>query len=103
LLAGANHCGYIRVDQVVRPRPDIVARRVENELVLVDLDTNRIYSLNATGARLWELLNEGRTRAQIVTALSEEFDVGDAAVGDEVDRLLESLASESLVTADADR
>ena len=87
----------------MKPRPDIVARRVESELVLVDLGTNRIYSLNATGARLWELLNEGRTRAQIVDALSEEFDAGEADVAAEVDSLLASLESESLVAADADR
>jgi hypothetical protein len=87
----------------VKPRADIVARRVEDELVLVDLETNRIYSLNPTGARLWELLGEGRTRAQIVDALAGEFDATDADVAGEVDRLLASLQSESLVTADADR
>ena len=86
----------------MKARPNIVARRVENELVLVDLESNRIYSLNSTGARLWELLNEGRSRAQIVDALSEEFDAAEADVAAEVDAVIASLESESLVTADAD-
>jgi hypothetical protein len=40
----------------LRPEDDVVSRRLEDEVVLVHLRTNRIYKLNETGARLWELL-----------------------------------------------
>jgi Transglutaminase-like superfamily/Coenzyme PQQ synthesis protein D (PqqD) len=36
--------------------PDVVWRWVDDEAVLVNVKTNRIYSLNPTGARLWELI-----------------------------------------------
>jgi hypothetical protein len=37
----------------VQPNRDVVARRLKDEIVLVHLRTNRIYSLNRTGARFW--------------------------------------------------
>jgi len=37
----------------VQPSRDVVARRLEDEIVLVHLQKNRIYSLNRTGARFW--------------------------------------------------
>jgi len=60
---------------VIRTSPDVVARRLEDEIVLVNLTTNRIFSLNRTGGRYWELLDEGLEQEVIVGRLLDEFDV----------------------------
>ena len=52
------------------PSPDVVARRVDDEVVLVNLQTNRIFALNSTGARFWELLEGGADRVEIEETLS---------------------------------
>jgi len=39
-----------------RPSEDTVTQRVGEGIVLVHLPTDRIYSLNPTATRLWELL-----------------------------------------------
>jgi coenzyme PQQ synthesis protein D (PqqD) len=80
-----------------RPHPDVVSRRVGDETVLVNLKTNRIYSLNRTGARLWELLGEGKDRAAAEEALLGEFDVDETELRREVDDLLGELEAEDLV------
>ena len=81
----------------VRISPDIVSRHLGEEMVIVHLQTNRIYSLNRTGARLWSLLCDGHDRDGIVARLMEEFDAPEAVVGREVDALLASLREERLV------
>jgi hypothetical protein len=81
----------------IRPHPKVVFRRVGDEIVLVHLATNQIYSLNATSARCWELLSEGRTPDEIARQLQREFDVGDEEVHDEVRELLERLRSAELI------
>ena len=81
-----------------RPNPDIVAQRVGSEVVLVNLQTNRIYELNRTGARLWELIEAGRDRDQIQQALQREFDVNEPQLALEIDSFLTLLADANLVS-----
>jgi hypothetical protein len=81
----------------IRPHPQVVFRRVGDEIVLVHLATNQIYSLNATSARCWELLAAGRNQDEIERQLQREFDVEDEEVRSEVRRLLERLRAAELV------
>jgi coenzyme PQQ synthesis protein D (PqqD) len=80
-----------------QPHPDVVWRRVDEEAVLVNLKTNRIYSLNPTGARLWELISAGNDREAAEAALIEEFDVEEGELRNEVAAVLEELAKEGLI------
>jgi len=84
-------------DLRLKPNPDVAWRRVEREAVLVNLKTSRIYTLNPTGARLWELLGEGRDATDIEATLLGEFDVAAAELRCEVDRLLGELAEAGLI------
>lgn len=90
----------VRPDPGLRPSEDVVFRRLENELVLVHLSTNRIYSLNTTGARFWELLEAGRGRSEIKDKLLREFDVTNEQLENEIETLLTALVSEGLVAVD---
>jgi hypothetical protein len=81
----------------LQPSPDVVSRQLGDGAVLVHLTTNRVFQLNETGARVWELIAAGRTRAEIAEQLVVEFDVS----GDEATRtlepLLESLRADGLL------
>ena len=81
---------------VPRPAPDVVARRLGDSAVLVRLTTNRIYELNVTAARIWELLDRGWTRDALVDHLSEEFKVAAPIIARDVDALLGMLHAEGL-------
>ena len=78
--------------------PDVVARRLEDELVLVHLGTDQIYSLNVTGARYWELLEEGLAHDLIVRRMLDEFAVDQQTLEAEIARILAELRREGLVT-----
>jgi hypothetical protein len=84
-------------DRVLRPRQGVVARDMNGSAVLVHLDTNRIYELNATGARIWSLLEQGFDRARITSQLREEFADSSGEIEKEVEDLLANLASEGLI------
>jgi coenzyme PQQ synthesis protein D (PqqD) len=77
--------------------PNVVAQRVEDQVVVVNLETNRIFALNSTGARVWELLSEGHDESEIHAKLSEEYTVDGRELHDEIERLLADLNAESLV------
>jgi hypothetical protein len=82
------------------PSPDVVSRRLGDEVVLVHLKTNRIFALSPTGARFWELLSDGKSRMEIEAALVKEYEVTPAAVSAEIDSLVRTLEAEQLVQGD---
>jgi len=83
-----------------RPSQDVAFRELEGEAVLVHLGTNRIYSLNPTGTRFWELLAAGDGVSDIKAQLLREFDVDAKQLESEIEALLASLTSEGLVTVE---
>jgi Coenzyme PQQ synthesis protein D (PqqD) len=80
----------------VRRRPDVVARRVGETAVLVHLGSNRIYELNDTGARIWELASEGSTVQCLIDRLEREFDVDRGQLASEVMGIVGDLVGEGL-------
>jgi hypothetical protein len=85
-------------DRVLRQSADVAASRLGDTGVLVNLKTNRIFELNATGLRVWELVGEGCTGAEIERRLGEEFvDVTAQQLQHEVRKLLVALLNEALV------
>jgi hypothetical protein len=84
----------------IQPSPDAVAAQVGDEIVLVHMKTDCIYVLNRTGARLWELLSARCDRAEVRRRMLAEFDVSEAELEQELDRWLDRLAADSLITVE---
>lgn len=70
----------------------VVARPVGDETIVVDLETERYFSLNATGAVVWSLVSTGEAASTAVAELVHRYDVtveqARADVGDLVGDLL---------------
>ncbi len=81
----------------VRPDPNVLAKRVGEETVLVHLETNRIYELNRTAASLWDLLAASPTKAELEERMALEFDVERDELVREIQVLLSELGSERLI------
>ena len=81
----------------LRPRPDVVARRLDRAGVLVHLPSNRIFELNETGMRIWELLSDGMSVAGMVDCLVQEFDVEPERAARDVSELLARFHDEGFV------
>jgi len=84
----------------VHPDPNVLARRVGDEIVLVHLESNRVFELNRTAAFLWDVLAAGSTRAGLEEQLAREFDVERDELAREIDALLGQFAAERLIRAD---
>ena len=84
-------------DEKIRPSKDVISRRVGDEIVLVHLQSDEMYSLNPTGARAWELLSEGRDSDAIEAALSDEYDIDREEARRELETLVDELERHQLV------
>jgi Coenzyme PQQ synthesis protein D (PqqD) len=82
----------------MRTNSNVIYRRLGNDIVLYNLQTDRFYELNGTAARFWELLNEGSNPGQIREQLLTEFAVDAAQLDGEAAALIDSLRREDLIT-----
>jgi len=80
------------------PHPDVVARRLDDALILVNLGTSRIFSLNGTGTRVWELLEAGSSVDEVERRLEDEYEVEKGLIEQEVTDLVGHLEREGLMT-----
>jgi len=75
----------IRMDAVYVSSEDVVARVIEDELIIVPLaagvggEEDELFTLNESGRAIWALLDGHITLQQIVQTLAEEYE---APVGD---------------------
>ena len=81
----------------IEPSDDVVGQQLEDQIVLVHLQTNRIFELNHTGGRFWELLQAESDRERIEEQLLSEFEVSEDELKAEVDALIPQLVQEDLV------
>jgi len=76
---------------------DVIVRRMGGSAVLVNLSTNRIYELNETGTRIWELLERGHSSDEINDQLCAEFTVAPTEARGAYDKLIAELRDQGLV------
>jgi hypothetical protein len=81
------------------PSPQVLVRRLEDEVVLVNLDTDRMFTLSATAARCWELLEETGSLAAAHARIVEEFAVEPDRLTRDLEQLMDTLEAERLIVA----
>lgn len=85
-------------DRRIRLRPDGVSwREIEGEIVAVDLESSLYFGVNESGSVLWPLLAEGATRAELVDALEDRFDLESDQARHDVEEFLRALDGHDLL------
>ena len=77
--------------------PDVIFRRVDDELVLVKIASNEIFALNPTGGRIWESLSEGSDIDRTVELLLETYDAPEEEVRLEVESFVAELRRQGFI------
>ncbi len=89
-------------ETVLHPHPSLVFTRLDDtEAVLLHLDTKRYYTLNETGTRIWELLQQSRSAQEIGQALQGDYAITDEEAMPLLLAFVDELQQEGLVQASA--
>ena len=77
--------------------PSVVTRKTGNEYVLVPIanniaDMNSVNTLNETGAFIWEQINGKRTVEEIISILTEEYDIDKNTASEDVFSFIENMS-----------
>jgi len=76
--------------------PSVVTRKTGNEYVLVPItnniaDMNSVYTLNETGAFIWEKINGEKSIEKIIMELTEEYDIDNKTAESDVFSFIENM------------
>jgi uncharacterized secreted protein with C-terminal beta-propeller domain len=79
--------------------PNVTFQRLGDELVVVNLESDTIYTLNETAAIVWEMLQNGSDVDDIRARLSTDYNVAHETVYQELMQALTKLRDFGLVSA----
>jgi hypothetical protein len=80
-----------------RQHPSAVSTALGEDVVALQLETQRYYTLNATAARAWQELADGADAERLADALARDFDVSLAEALVHAEALLRRLVDLELV------
>jgi hypothetical protein len=83
---------YIRID----PR-EVIHETVDGEVILIALQTGCYYSLDGSGAHVWDRLAAGHSSSEVVTELEGRYSAEPGAIETAVTKLVDRLVDERLV------
>ena len=87
----------MKLSDAVTIPPQVMARTVGDETVILDLASGTYFGLDPVGARIWALMGEGRALAEICTTMLEEYEVEREQLETDVLRLSGELVERGLV------
>lgn len=82
---------------ILTPHPDVQSTTMDEETVLLALDTGRYYTLNCLGTAIWDQCTGRNTMRDIHAILCDRFDVSPDRALDDLVTLTNQLVQEGLL------
>ena len=84
-------------DKVTIPA-QVMARQVGDETVILDLASGTYFGLDPIGARIWQLIGEGKALGEICEVLLTEYEDSSDQLRGDLERLLQELGGKGLIS-----
>jgi hypothetical protein len=88
----------MNLNQTVSLSPRIISEEVAGETVILDLESECYFGLDAVGTRVWQLIQEHGDLQRIYNTLLEEYEVGEAQLLSDLETLLADASGRGLIT-----
>lgn len=84
-------------NSIITRNEDLLSGMVDDEAVIMSINSGSYHFINETGRRIWELLEQPKTVAELCDILIEEFDVDLETCQKDVMRYLEALQTRQVI------
>ena len=78
-------------------QPEVVSESLEDELVIVNLESGNYYSVNAMGAVIWGCVEQGATIVETLQTLSAAYQAPQAEMELAISRFVDDLLQNKLI------
>lgn len=77
---------------------EVLSQEVNDETVLLDLQSESYFGLDEVGTRIWQLLQQDGNLKQVFDTMLEEYDVDAEQLEKDINKLLNKLIDAELIT-----
>lgn len=88
----------ISLDTIVIRKKDLEATDMDGELVMMDINKGKYFSMNSVGSRIWELIEKEIAVNKVISILLDEFEVDEKTCTDTVLDFLKGIYNEDLIS-----
>lgn len=81
----------------LRRKERVLTQRAADNWILLDMDDGQYYALDEVSGRVWDLCDGSQRVADVVAALSQEFDAPAGTIEADVMEFLQEMSDERLV------
>jgi Coenzyme PQQ synthesis protein D (PqqD) len=78
----------------------VMVRQLGDECVMLDMASGYYFGLDPVGARIWQLLSETSSFAEIVERLAQEYEVTPEQAESDLVRFVEELKANGLLSVE---
>jgi hypothetical protein len=96
--AGSHKPAKIEAVSKISIPTEVLAQKLDGETVLLDLASERFFGLDEVSTRVWQLLQSGLSKAEIVETLLDEYEVERGLLDSDIGELLGRLSEAGLIT-----
>ena len=79
--------------------PQVMSRLVDDETVLLDLESGMYFGLDGVGKRIWESVTDGKSLGEIAAVITAEYEVDEAQALSDVIAFASDLVERGLLKA----
>ena len=88
----------MNLHQTITRSPQVISQEIAGETVLLDLESEHYFGLDAVGTRIWQLIGESGDLFTIYNTLLEEYEVEEAQLAGDLEALITEASRRGLVT-----
>ncbi len=85
------------LNSTVTQNQETLSSAIDDELVLLSIINSKYYGMDSVGKRIWSLLSEPIMISDMITALTNEYDISATECEKDVFSFLIELYSENLI------
>ena len=78
-------------------RKRIAWDELDGETLIINVETGHYFSLDGVGSLIWSMLADGVDDPDMVARIVSEYEVAESTARDDLEALIDTLASEELV------
>jgi len=90
----------IILPKTVKISSNVLFQQINNECVLLDMDSEQYYGLDDIGARMWQILSENSETEKALTQLLTEYDIDENTLRQDLLNLITELGNVKLISVE---
>jgi hypothetical protein len=80
--------------------PEAITRQVSDETVILHRGSGTYFGLDSVGTRIWQLMGEGKSPAEICDLMLDEYEVARDKLERDIGALIKDLLDHDLISSD---